>query len=653
MSSRGIQFPNSVDRSGAGRFITFVLDCESWGYKFTLGLALSGVGNCPTNVDLSQQYVPSPGLQASTPQTRVQQSFDQHSLLLDGKRIWCLAGSFIRGGYLLLRLAGCFGKDEACGFRCGVHLFPLETFESKRANLNFEGYLSVTRFLEIAKDVGILVIVRPGPYINAETTGGGYPGWLTNVPDTARSNGSDFTPAWKPYIRAVSEYTAPCQYPDGPVILVQSENEYSMDNPIDKTTFGHTDHMKWVIEEMRSSGITRVPITHNDRKPDGQFASGPAKVDLCVWDGYPLGFDCSNPDVLVIFLNLFDISLDASHQKRNLAEPLYLAEYQGGAFDPWSGPGYGECYKLINEQFANVFYKNNYAAGTYLQNLFLRSSARLVWAIRRTYAPDGGSGAPGREPALAGGWAIPSDSSRPEDRSLTTKYSEIKLQALFLHATPHYHLASQISTDATHASLNYIWTTHLATPKGQNLYIIRHDITALHTSSTSKPIVSGSSSVTASISNGTALISGVPLSNGLVRVAVGNTSVGTSGNGRYDLSPRTGSVLVFGPYLARNATINGSTLDITGDAQSATTTKLEVLAPSIIEHVTFDGQPVTVSKSTTGTLKGSIRVKDLAPKLPNLSKTPSRSVQIRFLKSRSTLMIRVDYCRQVFNFAAG
>jgi hypothetical protein len=30
-------------------------------------------------------------------------------------------------------------------------------------------------------------------------------------------------------------------------------------------------------------------------------------------------------------------------------------EYQGGAFDPWSGPGYGACYQLINEQVCGHF----------------------------------------------------------------------------------------------------------------------------------------------------------------------------------------------------------------------------------------------------------------------------------------------------------
>lgn len=40
----------------------------------------------------------------------------------------------------------------------------------------------------------------------------------------------------------------------------------------------------------------RVSI-HNDWRSAGQYASGEAKVDLYGWDGYPMGFDCSHPDV--------------------------------------------------------------------------------------------------------------------------------------------------------------------------------------------------------------------------------------------------------------------------------------------------------------------------------------------------------------------
>ncbi|CAE6480671.1 unnamed protein product [Rhizoctonia solani] len=301
-----------------------------------------------------------------------------------------------------------------------------------------------------------------------------------------------------------------------------------------------------------------------------------------------------------------------------------------------------------------------------------------------------------------------------EDRSLTAKYAEIKLQALFLHATPHYHLAGRISNDTTHASLNYIFTTHLATPQGQNLYIIRqtsttrtgraefdlrvnttrgevtlsgialngreskvivseypfgksslvyssaevatwlsldeedHIIlytssqtttTAVYTNSTTQPTVSGSPTITASLSNSTALISGTPSSN-LTRITLGKTSVWIAdkawlapriwqprvGGGRYDLSPQAGSVLVFGPYLVRNATIRGDVLAITGDLKSGNTTELEVLVPRSVKAVTFNGRPVKVSKSPTGTLKGSITTNDLTPKLPNLNEVEWRCI---------------------------
>lgn len=37
--------------------------------------------------------------------------------------------------------------------------------EGKQGVLNFEGHRSITKFLDVAKEVGLLVIVRPGPYV--------------------------------------------------------------------------------------------------------------------------------------------------------------------------------------------------------------------------------------------------------------------------------------------------------------------------------------------------------------------------------------------------------------------------------------------------------------------------------------------------------
>ncbi|KAG8731749.1 hypothetical protein FRC10_001462 [Ceratobasidium sp. 414] len=654
------------------------------GVSALLGLPVfAEVQERQTNTDQASEYLPSPGsagFYAGNSTAAV--TFDQHSIMLDGKRIMVF-GSVPNqlnqdGEFHPWRLPSIplwrdiLEKMKAGGFNAVSIYTHWGITEGKRGVLNFEGHRSITTFFDIAKDVGILVIVRPGPYINAETAGGGMPAWTTNMADRARSNGTDFTAAWTPYISQVSKYVAPYQYPAGPLPY----------------TYGHTDYMRKIIETMRKNGVNKIPITYNDFWPSGRYASGAAKVDLYGWDAYPLGFDCTNPSKW----NEVDVNYDTYHQNVNPAEPLYLAEFQGGAIDFWKGPGYGSCYDLVNEQFANVFYKNNYAAGAYLQSLYMTYGG-TNW---------GNLAYPGVYTSYDYAAAI------SEDRTLTPKFSEIKLQGLLLHATPHYHLAGRISTGTSLSSSSQIFTTHLATTQGQNLYIVRQTTnnntarvefslkvnttagevtlpglalngreskiivseypfgksqmkystaevatwttidgeyhivlyasnqtttTALY--STSKPTVSGSALLKSTLANGTAIISG-PAPSGLARVTVGKTSVwladkswlgpriwqprvsGTSGNGRYDLSPRTGSVLVFGPYLVRNATIKGSTLAIAGDLKSGATTELEILAPSSIKSVSWNGQIVQVSKTPTGTLKGSIGVKDLTPTLPTL-----------------------------------
>ncbi|KAG8680861.1 hypothetical protein FRC08_015999 [Ceratobasidium sp. 394] len=284
-------------------------------------------------------------------------------------------------------------------------------------------------------------------YINAETTSGGLPAWVSNLGGLSRSDAPEFTEAWKPYIIAASKYIAPYQYPDGPVILVQSENEFNGDDPRRRA------YMKLIEETMRANGVTKVPLTHNDWRAAGQYASGEAKVDLYGWDGYPAGFDCSNPTSW----KEVDSGLDEAHQRYNPAEPLYLAEYQGGSYDPWNGPGYNACYNLTNDQFANVFYKNNYAAGTYIQSLYMTYGG-TNWGNLAT---------PKVYTSYDYGAAI------SEDRSLTPKFSEIKLQALFLHASPNYHFAGRIGTGTGFTNSDQIFTTNLATLSGQSFYIVR------------------------------------------------------------------------------------------------------------------------------------------------------------------------------------
>jgi beta-galactosidase GanA len=66
------------------------------------------------------------------------------------------------------------------------------------------------------------------PYINAETVGGGFPGWGTYTPGLWRTSNTSYVDAYQGYIKAIGGKIAANQITQGgPVILVQAENEYS------------------------------------------------------------------------------------------------------------------------------------------------------------------------------------------------------------------------------------------------------------------------------------------------------------------------------------------------------------------------------------------------------------------------------------------
>ncbi|RDB18471.1 putative beta-galactosidase A [Hypsizygus marmoreus] len=386
-------------------------------------------------------------------------TFDQHSLLLDGKRVMFFSGEFHPFRLPAPELwRDVLEKFKAAGFN-GVSVYwhwGLSSPNSKE--IRFTEHNDLAKFYQVAKEVGILVIIRPGPYVNAETAGGGIPGWVTNIKGLARTNATDYREAWHPYILQFAKETAPFQYPNGPVIAVQSENEYS--TRAQSHIPGLDEHMQDIIDTFREGGIIKVPIIHNDKNPSGQYSqAGLGKVDLYGWDGYPLGFDCDNP---ARWLEL-STQFDTSHQRWNPAEPLALFEWQGGAFSYWSGPGYSECYKLINEQFANVYYKNNYASGVGLQNLYMTYGG-TNWGNMHTHTIYS---------SYDYGAAI------REDRTLTPKLDEIKLQSYFLHASPDYLLVGRIGNGTVGQGTAYstspdIYTTHLNSPSsGANFYIVR------------------------------------------------------------------------------------------------------------------------------------------------------------------------------------
>jgi len=74
-------------------------------------------------------------------------------------------------------------KLKACGFNTVETYVAWNIHEPKPGKFCFGGIADIVRFIKTAWDLGLFVIVRPGPYICAEWEFGGLPAWLLAEPD--------------------------------------------------------------------------------------------------------------------------------------------------------------------------------------------------------------------------------------------------------------------------------------------------------------------------------------------------------------------------------------------------------------------------------------------------------------------------------------
>ena len=156
-------------------------------------------------------------------------AYDRYSFSLDGQRVWLWSAEF---HYFRLPNPDLWRdqleKLKAAGFNTVSLYFSWAYHSPAPGVFDFSGVRDLDRLLDIAQEVGLYVIARPGPYINAELDSGGFPAWLTTQAGRARSNADDYQAAWEQWFSAVNRIIARHQFTDGrgPVILYQIENEY-------------------------------------------------------------------------------------------------------------------------------------------------------------------------------------------------------------------------------------------------------------------------------------------------------------------------------------------------------------------------------------------------------------------------------------------
>jgi hypothetical protein len=186
---------------------------------------------------------------------------------VDGRRIWLAAGESHYFRHTADTWEDVLWRIKRAGLNTVSTYVSWNRHEPVEGVFNFSGDLDLGHFLDLAKEIGLYVFARPGPYICSEWTGGGFPGWLQAKEGIyLREENSPYLDAVKAYWDRLIPIIAERQVDrGGSVILVQSENEYRHLYCPERRNY-----QQMLIHWLRDYGIT-VPITGcNAHSHDGK-----------------------------------------------------------------------------------------------------------------------------------------------------------------------------------------------------------------------------------------------------------------------------------------------------------------------------------------------------------------------------------------------
>ncbi|KAL0951693.1 hypothetical protein HGRIS_008369 [Hohenbuehelia grisea] len=147
--------------------------------------------------------------------------FDNYSLFIRDQRFFLHSGEFHTFRLPVPSLwPDILEKAKAAGLNAISVYTHMGLLNPSRGVVDLDGFRALQPLFDAAKEVGLFVVLRPGPYINAEVSAGGIAHWVTSeVAGELRSNATDYKESWQAYIKGVINATVPNQITkDGPVI---------------------------------------------------------------------------------------------------------------------------------------------------------------------------------------------------------------------------------------------------------------------------------------------------------------------------------------------------------------------------------------------------------------------------------------------------
>ncbi len=238
--------------------------------------------------------------------------------LLDGKPF------LIRSGELhYARIPRAYWRDRLLKARAmGLNAVCTYVFwnyhEEAPGHFDFAGERDLAAFVAEAGRAGLLVVLRPGPYVCAEWDFGGLPAWLLKEPDLrVRCRDPRFLEAAGRYLARLGKEVRELQVTrGGPIALVQLENEYG--------SYGNDrGYLEWLQGALGAAGF-EVPLFTSDGPLPRMLEAGalPGVPPLVNFGG----------DAPAAFLEL---------ERFRPGTPPGCGEFWCGWFTHWGNPAWG------------------------------------------------------------------------------------------------------------------------------------------------------------------------------------------------------------------------------------------------------------------------------------------------------------------------
>lgn len=291
-------------------------------------------------------------------------TFDRNSLIINGKRVFIKSGSFH-----YFRTPGAeLAKDRFLKLKAGgyntVDIYFNSNYHSEaEGTFDFSDIKDVKKVLTAAKEAGLFVIARPGPFINAEVNAGGMPFWLLKkanvIPRNRIGSQYNYSTEYMEFVKQWYDQIVPIISEFDNVIAFQIENEYATDEMDEQ-------YMKELYDMAHERGIT-CPIFHNDAYNAGLWAD---LVDIYACDIYPYINPKQNWKQDHFCFDTIDNIEDTVRSFKDDA-PIFIAEMQGGWFDKWNGIGYKAMREALGDEHINIMTKTALSQGVTMFNHYM------------------------------------------------------------------------------------------------------------------------------------------------------------------------------------------------------------------------------------------------------------------------------------------